>query len=451
MHHGERLPVPPARPWSSGSWGSRDAGSARRTSTASAITLAFVLALSGAGAGAGPVAAAEAVGTSDAGIVPFVIDGGHGGNVVCSQVPSDATLDSSDRLDWQGGRLVGDVPDGLEVSIISDRSVTWSSDVPIVAVIVKGGPAANVYLYTPALFADSGLVSPVGPSGQPADISNVTFCWDPDPSDPPVDLLRVCMDEAVAADVGPIASVVGPIEIRDGAVVLSSVPDGLVVTFDALSDQVGFIAPFPVVVVVTATTTHRIHHIVPPSTSGTVPLSSNPGHGDVVLCGLDTGVVASASCADIGADLHIGPILLRGGTVDPEGMPDEVTSMQVEDGAVVFTTTVMVAGVLVTASPSELHAFEQPVMTASVPLEVDEASVVELMLCALRLTVISDPGPDPVSDPTPASDQVVITAQDPVLIPTGGGPPVRTPLSLLAFVILSLTGTTTMLLWSRGG
>jgi len=400
-----------------------------------------------AGAGAGTASAAAAVGTSDAGIVPIVIDGGPGGNVICSQVPSDVTLESSDRLDRQGGRLVGDLPDGIEVSVVEDRYVNWSSDLPITAVIVKGGPAANVYVYAPALLADSGLVSPVGPSGQPADVSNVTFCWDPDPTDPPVDLLQICMDAAVSADVGPIVSVAGPIGIRDGSVVLSSVPDGLFITYDAISDQVGFVAPFPVVVVVTATSAHRIHHIVPPSTSGTVPLTSNPGHGDVVLCGLDSSVVVSTSCADIGADLFLGPIPVRSGVIDPADVPSEITSMEMGDGELLFTSTVPISGLLVTASPSELHTFSAPLMSGTVPMTIDEGTDVELMFCALRLTAANDP----VSTSGPSSESIMVTAQDPILIATGGGPPVRTPLALFAFVVLALTGSTTMLLWSRGG
>jgi len=428
-----------------------------------------MLAVAMSGAGAGPVSAAVAVGTSDAGVVPFVIEGGPGGNVVCSQVPSDVTLSSSDRLDWQGGSLVGTIPDGLQVSIIDDRSVTWSSAFPITAVIVKGGPAANVYLSASPLLADSGLVSPVGPSGQPADISNVTFCWDPDPTDPPpVDLLQVCMEAAVSADVGPIVSVTGPIEIRDGAVVMSSVPTGHLITFDPVSDQVGFVAPFPVAVVVTATSAHRIHHIVPPSTAGTVPLSSNPGHGDIVLCGLEASIVIAASCAEVGADMELGPIPVRGGVVDPADVPSAITSMQMHDDGMTFTSTLPIVGLLVSASPTELHAFGEPMMTATVAMVVDESTDVELTFCALRLSVVTDPDPDPdptpdptpdrTPDPTPelvltpsvTSDPVVTLGQDPVLIATGGGPPVRTPLTLLAFVILTLTGSTTMLLWSRG-
>jgi len=433
---------------------SRAAGSA--SSTFVAPVLASLLILSSAGLGAGPVSAAVAAGTSDAGIVPVVIEGGPGGNVGCEQVPSDVTLDSSDRLEWRGGRLIGTIPDGLEVSVVDDRVVTWSSESPIVAVIVKGGPAANVYLTPSTLRADSGLVAPVVASGQSADISNVTFCWDPDPIDPPeVDLQQVCMDAAMSIDVGPIVSVAGPVGIRDGSVVLSSVPDGLLITFDAESDQVGFVAPFPVVIVVTASSAHRIHHIVPASTSGTVPLSSNSGHGEVVLCGLDAVVVAGASCTDVGADRMLDPVTVRDGVIDPDELPEGIVSMEVTADGLLFASAVPIVGLLVTASASELHRFEEPVLSGLAPLALHHGEDIALQFCALRLTIVSEPDPDPVPDPgpdpgsTPTSEQQVTAAQDPVLIATGGGPPARAPIALFAFVVLSLVVSATMLLRSR--
>jgi len=57
----------------------------------------------------------------------------------------------------------------------------WSATNSIGAVIVKGGNAANVFYYDPQAFSDSGLYSPLNASGKPAEISHVTFCWNPDP------------------------------------------------------------------------------------------------------------------------------------------------------------------------------------------------------------------------------------------------------------------------------
>ncbi|MBC7307348.1 MAG: hypothetical protein H5T80_10565, partial [Dietzia sp.] len=55
----------------------------------------------------------------------------------------------------------------------------WSATLGIDAVIVKGGPNANVYAYSPEATADTGLSSPINPSnGTPYAISHVSFCYD---------------------------------------------------------------------------------------------------------------------------------------------------------------------------------------------------------------------------------------------------------------------------------
>ena len=57
--------------------------------------------------------------------------------------------------------------------------MSWSSTFGIGAVIMKGGQAgANVYTYTPPALGDSGLETPINPSGQNADLSHISFCYD---------------------------------------------------------------------------------------------------------------------------------------------------------------------------------------------------------------------------------------------------------------------------------
>jgi hypothetical protein len=64
------------------------------------------------------------------------------------------------------------------VTIDSDgTSFDWTSTLGIDAVIVKGGPAANVYRYTPESFGDTDLVSPNNPT-TPPEISHIEFCYD---------------------------------------------------------------------------------------------------------------------------------------------------------------------------------------------------------------------------------------------------------------------------------
>ncbi|MBU0757155.1 MAG: hypothetical protein KKF44_03765 [Nanoarchaeota archaeon] len=58
----------------------------------------------------------------------------------------------------------------------------WTSTFPIMAVISKGGPNANVFYYTPdGSYGDTVLVSPTNPTnGKPYGLSHVTFCYEDD-------------------------------------------------------------------------------------------------------------------------------------------------------------------------------------------------------------------------------------------------------------------------------
>jgi hypothetical protein len=59
--------------------------------------------------------------------------------------------------------------------------VDWSSTFGIDAVIVKGGPNANLYAYDPPAesFGDTGLSSPINPNNdKPFGLSHLEFCYD---------------------------------------------------------------------------------------------------------------------------------------------------------------------------------------------------------------------------------------------------------------------------------
>lgn len=76
-----------------------------------------------------------------------------------------------------------DFPDFINtVTITSDGTYfDWVSTLGIDAVIVKGGPNANVYTYDPPAeaFSDTGLFSPINPNNnQPYTISHIEFCYD---------------------------------------------------------------------------------------------------------------------------------------------------------------------------------------------------------------------------------------------------------------------------------
>lgn len=57
--------------------------------------------------------------------------------------------------------------------------VSWTSTVPVDAVIVKGGTKANVYGYSPEATSGSGLTPPLNPAtGKNYGVSHVDFCYD---------------------------------------------------------------------------------------------------------------------------------------------------------------------------------------------------------------------------------------------------------------------------------
>jgi hypothetical protein len=75
------------------------------------------------------------------------------------------------------------LPGGGTVTVATTDGVyfDWTSTlVGMDAVIVKGGPQANAYVYDPPAesFGDDGLHSPNNPSGGPAALSHISFCWD---------------------------------------------------------------------------------------------------------------------------------------------------------------------------------------------------------------------------------------------------------------------------------
>lgn len=56
--------------------------------------------------------------------------------------------------------------------------LNWTSTIGVDAVLVKGGPNANLYVYNPESFGDTGLHSPVNAGGRPAAISHIEVCFD---------------------------------------------------------------------------------------------------------------------------------------------------------------------------------------------------------------------------------------------------------------------------------
>lgn len=154
--------------------------------TAAAVTVVV------AGAALAEIQGTASTPVSDGGITPYIIAGDNPGGIrTCAEVGTAFFGDanyyqfSSCRADWNGSFACKDQqtfpPDGVSVQVTENKSVSFqSAHHGIGAVIVKGGDAANVYVYDPQQNSDSGLASPPNASGKPAGLSNLTFCWNPD-------------------------------------------------------------------------------------------------------------------------------------------------------------------------------------------------------------------------------------------------------------------------------
>src|SRR5689334_2963070 len=71
--------------------------------------------------------------------------------------------------------------DGINTVTVTTDGVffDWSSTLGMDAVISKGGPNANVYVYSPERTSDTGLHSPINPNnGNPYGLSHIDFCFD---------------------------------------------------------------------------------------------------------------------------------------------------------------------------------------------------------------------------------------------------------------------------------
>ena len=118
---------------------------------------------------------------SDNGVVPIYI----AGNPSCTDLGYDFGFKPQvGGSDYNGGYYTFSFPGDSFNTVTVDSGgvyVEWSSTLGIDAVIVKGGPNANNYVYDPPeeSFGDSGLASPINPkTGQPYGLSHIEFCYD---------------------------------------------------------------------------------------------------------------------------------------------------------------------------------------------------------------------------------------------------------------------------------
>ena len=121
---------------------------------------------------------------SGEGITPFISsEANNGGNVDCEDVLEGEFLTTGrinvDDFDSVEEFEAAFAEFGIYVTVTDETYVSFTTapGVAVYAAIVKGGNDANVYIYENGTTDDSGLASPVNPNGDPAGLSNLTFCY----------------------------------------------------------------------------------------------------------------------------------------------------------------------------------------------------------------------------------------------------------------------------------
>ncbi|HEX6206877.1 MAG TPA: DUF5979 domain-containing protein [Actinomycetota bacterium] len=131
----------------------------------------------GGGGGGETAAQAEALAdepgaTSANGVTPTFVEG----NPSCPAGTTELKVEPPAAGQYTDGTLIvnmttSDTP--------PNGSIGWTSNIGIDYVIVKGGPNASLYSYSPESTGDSGLTSPFNPNnGQYYGVSHVSFCYD---------------------------------------------------------------------------------------------------------------------------------------------------------------------------------------------------------------------------------------------------------------------------------
>ncbi|MBE0435710.1 MAG: hypothetical protein IBX56_07900 [Methylomicrobium sp.] len=156
---------------------------------ASALTLGAVGTAMAQGIESKPISEAE--------VTPYIIDGNNpGGNRTCAEVGHAFYGNAlyyqcrSDKLDYPfaEGKSFEDISGNedcdrnvIDVEVTDGTYVGFTAQPDgIGAAIVKGSADANVYVYNPQSIRDAGLAAPLTASGNPAGLSNLAFCWNPD-------------------------------------------------------------------------------------------------------------------------------------------------------------------------------------------------------------------------------------------------------------------------------
>ena len=123
----------------------------------------------------GATAAMAAYPISERGTAPILFNTGPGGNLTCEQA-GEYEFESPR---FSGGAQYGGIYGPISWSTTDNTFVSWTAAHGGLAVILKGGNGAHVYYYDGSYSWDGQLASPLNNGGNIADLSNITFCWNP--------------------------------------------------------------------------------------------------------------------------------------------------------------------------------------------------------------------------------------------------------------------------------
>lgn len=122
--------------------------------------------------------------SSDYGIFPVTMQSDQGGNLACEDLIGEYPGGTTGRINYDAETNTFDADFsayGLTVTVNEDTYVSFEVDPSsgwcVGAVIVKGSNTSNVFYYDPGVKSDQGLTAPINPSGNPAGLSNLTFCF----------------------------------------------------------------------------------------------------------------------------------------------------------------------------------------------------------------------------------------------------------------------------------
>jgi hypothetical protein len=147
------------------------------------------------------VAVPASAGTNDGELVE--------GNPGCADIAPDGVTWIELKIEppADGQFTDGTLTVDLDVSSTGDGQVfAWDSNIGVDAVVVKGGPDANVYVYDPESTGDTGLHAPENASGMFAGLSHTSFCYDLEtPTTPTTTPTSVPVVPGAEVPVAPVA------------------------------------------------------------------------------------------------------------------------------------------------------------------------------------------------------------------------------------------------------